>query len=141
MYRPSDTKSQEALTFCPSLRLGPHPGCPEMPSLTDRIRPSLFLIFDDTKRGGPHPLLPFFFVPRPWQPVYVFCIVVLFVPVSYAGRDENAMEKRNGRISFKKKEMEGEEIEMAEKGMRWRLPTFYTVFLLPFYLPFSVGGR
>jgi hypothetical protein len=52
VYMPSDTKSQEALTFCPSLRLGAHPGCPEMPSLTDRIRPSLFLRFDDTQTGG-----------------------------------------------------------------------------------------
>ena len=41
----------------------------------------------------------------------------------------------------KKKEMEGEEIEMAEKGMRWRLPTFYTAFLLPFCRPLPVCGR
>jgi len=43
-------------------------------------------------------------------------------------------------MQWKKKEMEEEEFEMAEKCMRWRLPTFYTVFLL-FYRPLSVGGR
>jgi len=42
---------------------------------------------------------------------------------------------------MEKKEMEEEEFERAEKCMQWRLPTFYTVFLLPFYRPLSVGGR
>jgi len=39
---------------------------------------------------------------------------------------------------MEKKELEEEEFEMAEKCMQWRLPTFYTVFLLPF-VPASFG--
>jgi hypothetical protein len=96
VYMPSDTKSQEALTFCPSLRLGAHPGCPEMPSLTDRIRPSLFLRFDDTQTGGT--LFPaFLFLAHGSWCMYVFVQKVLFRLSTLISRDENAMEIKKSR--------------------------------------------